>query len=78
MKFSADPPILELNSFTRTNLTLLLYGKSGTNYVIEATANLGLTNGWFPATNFTLTNSFYFIGTGNPTNQAMFFRAKRP
>jgi hypothetical protein len=77
-EFFADPPIIELNSFTSTNLTLLLYGVSGTNYVIEATTNLSSTNGWFPATNLTLTNSFYFIGTGNPTNTAMFFRAKRP
>jgi hypothetical protein len=77
-EFFADPPIIDLNSFTGTNLTLLLYGKGGTNYMIEATTNLSSTNGWFPATNLILTNSFQFIGTGNPTNNAMFFRAKRP
>jgi hypothetical protein len=73
LQFSADPPILDLNA-----PTLLLYGLNGTNYVIEATSNLGATNGWTPATNFMLTNSFQFIGIGSPTNSAMFFRAKRP
>jgi hypothetical protein len=77
-EFSADPPLIDLNSSTSTNLTLLLYGVNGTNYVIEATTNLSVTNGWFPATNLTLTNSFQFISTGNPTNNVMFFRAKRP
>jgi hypothetical protein len=80
LQFSADPPIIELNSFNGTNMTLLLYGVSGTNYIVQAMTNLGAANGWFPATNMTmtLTNSFQFIGTGSPTNKAMFFRAKRP
>ena len=78
LKLSADPPILDVNSVTSTNLTLLLYGISGTNYVIQATTNVSLTNGWFPATNFMLSNSFEFFDTGKPTNNAMFFRTKRP
>jgi hypothetical protein len=78
LQFSANPPIIEVNSLTKTNVTLLLYGVGGTNYVIEATTNLGAANSWFPATNLILTNSFQFIGTGSPTNNAMLFRAKRP
>ncbi len=78
LQLSADPPIIELNSLTKTNLTLLLYGENGTNYIIQATTNLSLTNSWFTTTNFILTNSFEFIGTSSPTNKAMFFRAKRP
>ena len=78
MQFSADPPIVELNSLTKSNVTLLLYGVGGTNYIIQATTNLNLTNGWFSTTNVTLTNSFQFIGDGSPTNKTMFFRAKRP
>jgi RHS repeat-associated protein len=78
LQFSADPPIIELNSISKTNVTLLLYGKNGTNYIIQATTNLSLPNAWFSTTNVTLTNSFQFIGTGSPTNKAMFFRAKRP
>jgi hypothetical protein len=61
-----------------TNLTLLLYGKAGTNYVIEARTNLSNGGVWFPATSFALTNSFQFINEGTRTNKMMFFRAKRP
>ena len=77
-KLSADPPIIELNSVNNTNITLLLYGVSGTNYVILATTNLCLTNGWFQTTNFTLSNSFRYLDTDSSTNTTMFFRAKRP
>ena len=77
-KLSADPPIIELNSVTSTNITLLLYGVSGTNYVLQATTNLCLTNGWFQTTNFTLSNSFRYLDTDSSTNTTMFFRAKRP
>ena len=59
-------------------MTLLLYGKAGTNYVLEATTNLAGNPVWSPTSVVTLTNSFRFISTGNPTNKAMFFRAKRP
>ena len=77
-EFFADPPILDLERSSRTNSSLLLYGKAGTNYVLQATTNLSVAGAWFPATNFTLTNSFQFIGIGSPTNKEMFFRAERP
>jgi hypothetical protein len=77
-EFSADPPILQLIPPVTTNLVLLLYGRSGTNYGIQTTAKLGAGTMWSPATNFTLTNSFRFIGVRNPTNGMMFFRAERP
>jgi hypothetical protein len=76
-QFSADPPILELQSSAGMNL-LLLYGKAGTNYVVEKTINLSPTNVWFPYANFALSNSFQFINPGGLTNQGTFFRAKRP
>jgi hypothetical protein len=75
-EFSSDPPILEMNSTTGTNVTLLLYGRAGTNYIIQATTNLGVS--WTSAKSFVLTNSFRFIGVGGPTNGMMFFRAMRP
>jgi hypothetical protein len=78
MQFSADPPIIQMNSVSNNNLTLLLYGVSGSNYVIQTTTDLNSSSGWFPATNVTLTNSFYYIGTGGPTNKATFYRAERP
>src|SRR5206468_4278566 len=60
-EFFADPPMLELRPFAGTNFSFLLYGKTGTNYSIEATTNLSNGSGWFPQTNFFLTNSFQFI-----------------
>jgi hypothetical protein len=77
-EFMADPPIMDLDSFTSTNLSLLLYGVSGSNYVLQASTNLSQTNGWFPAVNLTLTNSFQYLGAGSPTNAALYFRIKRP
>ncbi len=77
-EFFADPPILEIRPQTGTNPLLLFYGMAGTNYTIQATTNLVVTNAWMAATNFALTNSFRFIGVGNLTNKAMYFRAKRP
>ena len=76
-EFFAEPPILEVNAHTSNEMTLLLYGLPGTNYLLQATTNLSLTNGWTPAANYALTNSFRFIDTGRPTNKASFFRAKR-
>ena len=77
-EFSADPPILELNSYAPTNLVLLLYGQNGTNYMIMTGTNLAGTTSWTPLVGFTLTNSFQFINAGGVTNQQQFFRAKRP
>ncbi|MCX6917235.1 MAG: hypothetical protein NT167_30060, partial [Verrucomicrobia bacterium] len=77
-EFFADPPILELGSHSSSNLSLLLYGKNGTSYILQATTNLANTNAWFPATNFVLTNSFQFIHQGTATNRLLFYRAKRP
>lgn len=76
-EFAADPPILEFLSHSPTNATLLLYGRAATNYTLEASTNLSLLNAWLPATNFTLTNSFRFIGVPGPTNGRMFYRALR-
>jgi hypothetical protein len=76
-EFFAGPPILELAGSSPTNFTLLLYGKSGTNYILQASTNL-YGPSWFPATDFTLTNSFGFIDTGSPTNRMMFFRTQGP
>ena len=76
-EFFADPPILELGPGGTSNLLLLLYGKAGTNYVLQATTNLAATNAWFPAGNFVLTNSFQFINEGPRTNKALFYRGQR-
>jgi hypothetical protein len=78
VEFSADPPILELNSYASTNLVLRLYGQNGTNYMIMTGTNLADTSSWTPVVGFTLTNSFQFINAAGATNQQQFFRAKRP
>jgi hypothetical protein len=75
-QFSADPPIVGLSLPSRTNTTLLLYGLSGTNYTVESASNMPPVL-WSPATNVLLTNSFYFLNLGAPTNKTMFFRARR-
>jgi hypothetical protein len=77
-EFSANPPILELNSHAPTNVVLLLYGQNGTNYAIMTGTNLAGTASWTPLVGFTLTNSFQFINAGAVTNNQQFFRAKRP
>ncbi|HEX5400652.1 MAG TPA: Ig-like domain-containing protein [Verrucomicrobiae bacterium] len=75
-QFTANPPLLELHLLNRTNTSLLLYGQNGTNYVIETTTNLSPGALWQPVTNFVLSNSFQFIQVSEPTNPAMFFRAR--
>jgi hypothetical protein len=77
-EFSANPPILELNSSAPTNLVLLVYGQQGSNYVIVTGTNLATPGNWSSMAGFTLTNSFQFIGAGAATNQMKFFRAERP
>jgi hypothetical protein len=75
-EFFADPPILELSRSGDNNLIWLLYGRPGSNYVLQATTNLSGSLSFSP-TNFTLTNSFRYIGIAGLTNEAMFFRAFR-
>jgi hypothetical protein len=68
--------LARVHTATATNLLLLLYGKAGTNYVLEGATNLGKSPVWVPATNFLLTNSFQLLNEA-VTNRAGFFRAKR-
>jgi hypothetical protein len=75
-EFSANPPLLELSRPTPTNAMLLLYGTSGTNYILQTTTNLADPNGWLPLTSLILSNSFQFIPLDTLTNQARYFRAR--
>src|ERR1035441_6281593 len=78
-EFSANPPILELNSSAPTNLVLLVYGQKGSNYAIVTGTNLATPSNWSSMAGFTLTNSsFQFIGAGAATNQMKLFRARQP
>jgi hypothetical protein len=77
-EFSANPPILELNSPAPTNLVLLVYGQKGSHYAIVTGTNLATPGNWSSMAGFTMSNSFQFIGAGAATNQMKFFRAERP
>jgi len=70
----ADPPILQLPQ----NQTLLFYGRSGTNYVVQGTTNLSNVLAWHPLLSYTLTNSFQFVNNLGTTNPMMFYRVFRP
>ena len=77
-EFFADPPLLQLWASGNNNASLLLYGRAGTNYIIQTSTNLSQANGWQPMTSFAPTNSFRFIDTGSLTNGMEFYRAMRP
>jgi hypothetical protein len=76
-EFHANPPVLDLNSFTPTNLLLTVYGQKGSNYLLVAGTNLPPPGGWSSVAGFMMTNSFQFIGVGPLTNRTDFFRAER-
>jgi hypothetical protein len=76
-EFTPDPPVIELRGLTDTNLPLLLYGRRGSNYILEATTDLSGTNGWVVLTNDTSTNAFSFFGPDRGTNPGMLFRVRR-
>ena len=76
-EFSANPPILEVNSSVPSNSVLLVYGQKGSNYAIISGTNLLNTTSWSPIVGFTLTNSFQVINAGAATNKIQFFRAKQ-
>jgi hypothetical protein len=76
LEFSANPPLLELRTATPGNLTLLVYGQTGSLYTLLEESDLTSTN-WMPVAGFTLTNSFQFMSTGGTTNHAEFYRLKK-
>ncbi len=77
LEFSADPPLLELHSSSTSNLVLLVYGQTGSLYLLVTQTNLAGSN-WTQVAGFTFTNSFQYINAGGATNPAGFFRAKKP
>ena len=77
-EFSANPPLLELNSSAPPNLGLVLYGQKGSNYMLVAGTNLATFDNLSTIAGFTFTNSFQLIESNVATNQMRFFRIKRP
>jgi hypothetical protein len=74
-EFFADPPILDLRRVGAANLQLLIYGRAGTNYVIEGATNL-LSPSWQPVGPLQLTNSFQWLNLGGPTNKNYLIRVR--
>jgi len=74
-QFFADPPLMDFASVSHSNATLVLYGRSGTNYGLQSAPSL--SGPWTPVTNLVLSNSFYFINVGSPTNKVQYFRSFR-
>ena len=76
-EFVANPPMLEIGSFTNHALNLLLYGQPGQSYTLQTTTNLSGSL-WSDILALPFTNSFYFINGIPATNRAMWFRAREP
>jgi len=73
-----EEPLLEALLATNGQRSLILYGKPGSNYVIEARTNLSKGNTWQPVVeNISLTNLFQVLPLPADTNQSIFFRAAR-
>ena len=77
-EFLAQPPLLESWTHDRQAMTLLVYGKPGTGYFLQSSPRLASGAGWSDLMPFSLTNSFRFLEGIGTTNQAGFFRVRRP
>lgn len=75
-EFFADPPILEIQGRPAGSLPLLVYGRPGTNYVLESSPVLGPQAHWLPEMSLTLSNSFEYLPLLPMTNQSQFLRIR--
>jgi len=74
-EFTADPPWVQ--GLAGQNHSLLVYGRPGTNYVVQYATNLSHVVNWYPLMSYTLTNSFQTITNLPNTNPVIFYRVKR-
>ncbi len=72
----AATPILEWSP-PGQHQTLLAYGVPGLHYSLQYSTNLS-SGAWYPASSYTLTNSFLFLPALPNTNSAMFYRLQAP
>ncbi len=77
-EFVPDPPMLVMQGLTESNTPLLVYGRRGSNYILEATTDLSGAGGWVVVTNVTSTNAFNFFKPARGTNKMVLFRVRRP
>jgi hypothetical protein len=73
---NTDPPSLDA-SLANQNRSLMVYGRPGTNYVLQYSTNLSGVVTWYPLLSYTLTNSFQSVTNLGNTNPAVFYRIKR-
>ena len=73
---NTDPPSLDA-SLVNQKRSLMVYGRPGTNYVLQYSTNLSGVVTWYPLLNYTLTNSFQSVTNLGNTNPAIFYRVKR-
>jgi hypothetical protein len=72
-----EEPLLEAGLNTNRAPVLVFFGHPGTNYVVETNEDIGNTNGWQPAWQWTMTNLVQTFEAPGGTNRMMFFRARR-
>ena len=67
-----DPPV-----FTSPGqLAFALYGRGGTNYVVQVSTNLAEPSAWSTLANFAPTSSVYTVWDNQATNEQRFYRVK--
>ncbi len=77
-EFFADPPILELNSRSGSNVLLLVYKQPTTQYWLESATSVRAGSNWLTVECLSLTNSFQFLQVTNRGEPARLFRVLRP
>ena len=78
VQFAADPPLIEAHLNNQAE-SLLVYGRTGTNYVLQYSTNLSGVVAWYPALSYRMTNSFQTItNPGGNNSPIIFYRVKRP
>lgn len=74
--FVADPPLLEAQISSNQIRGLMIYGKAGTHYDLQASSSLSSPITWNPLLTLTLTNSFGSVQNLSGTNGNLFYRLK--
>jgi hypothetical protein len=78
VEFAADPPLIEAHLNNKVE-SILVYGRAGTNYVLQYSTNLSGIVAWYPSLGYQMTNSFQTItNPGGNNNPIIFYRVKRP
>ena len=72
---NADPPLLQA-FHSNGDFSLLAFGITGANYVLQTSSNLSTTVAWRPLLSYTLTNSFEYFTNLGPSSP-VYYRIKK-